>query len=73
MKIIKLTFKELNELGLRPPRMTPRIIKITVKEMILFTTASEIIKDIGTNLTEEGQNLNLAKKSLKWTEFPENI
>ena len=41
--------------------------------MILFTTASEIIKDIGTNLTEEGQNLNLAKKSLKWTEFPENI
>lgn len=65
MKIIKLTFKELNELGLRPPRMTPRVIKITIKEMILFTTASEIIKDIGINLTEEGQNLNLAKKSLK--------
>ena len=54
MKIIKLTVKELNELGLRPPRMTPRIIKITIKEMILFTTASEIIKDIGINLTEEG-------------------
>lgn len=51
--------------------MTPRIIKIAIKEMILFTTASEIIKDIGINLTEEGQNLNLAKKSWsRRTEFP---
>lgn len=65
MKIIKLTFKELNELGLRPPRMTPRIIKIKIRETILFTTASETIKDVGINLTEEGLNLNLAKKSLK--------
>ena len=69
MKIIKLTSKELNEFDLRSPRMTPRIIKITIKEMILLTTASETIKDIWINLTEEGQNLNLAKKSLKWTNF----
>ena len=46
MKIIKLTSKELNEFDLRSPRMTPRIIKITIKEMILLTTASETIKDI---------------------------
>ena len=46
MKIIKLTFKELNELDLRSPRMTLRIIKITIKEMILLITASETVKDI---------------------------
>ena len=49
--------------------MTPRIRKIKIKEMILLITASETVKDIWINLTEEGQNLNLAKKSLKWTNF----